>query len=95
MDAGCHPAALFQLTQALMDANKDFDLVLLPRAAHELDSYAIRRIWDYFVEHLAGTEPPRGIAIRHGMEILSERMKQKFMRIAAAAKADAAGQSMQ
>jgi hypothetical protein len=29
------------------------------------------------------------------MEILSERMKQKFMRIAAAAKADAAGQSLQ
>jgi hypothetical protein len=24
-----------------MDANKDFDLVLLPRAGHELDSYAI------------------------------------------------------
>lgn len=89
VDAGCHPAALFQLTQALIDANKDFELVLLPQAGHEVNSYAIRRIWDFFVRHLAGVEPPHGIAIRHGSEILGERMKTKMRRIAAAAAADA------
>ncbi len=58
MDFGVHPAGLFQLTQALMDANKTFDLVLMPRAAHELPGYAMVRMWDYFVRHLAGQSPP-------------------------------------
>lgn len=58
MDHGVHPGGLFQLTQALMDANKRFDLVLFPRAAHELPGYGVGRMWDYFVEHLAGQTPP-------------------------------------
>ena len=62
MDYGVHPAALFQLTQALIDANKDFDLILLPQAAHSLNGWAERRLWDYFVTHLAGEEPPEQFA---------------------------------
>lgn len=60
-DAGCHPAALFQLTQALIDSEKDFDLVLLPEAGHEMTGYALRRRLDYFVTHLLGDTPPSGI----------------------------------
>ncbi len=62
MDYGVHPAALFQLTQALIDANKDFDLILLPQAGHSLNGWAERRLWDYFVTHLAGEEPPAEFA---------------------------------
>ncbi len=62
LDYGVHPAALFQLTQALIDANKDFDLILLPQAAHSLNGWAERRLWDYFVTHLAGEEPPETFA---------------------------------
>ncbi|MFD6289343.1 DPP IV N-terminal domain-containing protein [Streptomyces sp. NPDC060205] len=60
-DAGCHPAGLFQFTQALIDAEKDFDLVVLPDAGHEMTGYAVRRRLDYFVTHLLGDTPPRGV----------------------------------
>ncbi len=56
-----------QVVQALMDANKDFDLLLLPRARHGFgkDSYYVmRRRWDYFVQHLLGIEPPKGFEIK-------------------------------
>lgn len=39
-------------------SNKDFDLLLLPNLGHESSSYIIRRVWDYFVKHLQGAEPP-------------------------------------
>ncbi len=58
LDIGVHPGGLFQLTQALMDANKDFDMLLLPRAGHVLPGYGLVKQWDYFVEHLAGKTPP-------------------------------------
>lgn len=58
MDSGCHPAAFFQLVQALIDANKDVDLVVLPRAVHEFPGYAVRRRLDYFVQHLFDDTPP-------------------------------------
>lgn len=58
MDVGVHPGQVFQLAQALMDANKDFDMLLFPRASHQLPGYGQRRMWDYFVEKLAGKTPP-------------------------------------
>lgn len=58
LDSGCHPAGLFQLLQAFIEAEKDVDLVLLPRAAHELTGYGERRRLDYFVTHLFGSTPP-------------------------------------
>ncbi|WP_308910592.1 alpha/beta hydrolase family protein [Pseudokordiimonas caeni] len=75
LDMGVHPGALFQLPQALMDANKDFDLLLLPRAAHELPVYALRRQWDYFVANLAGKVPPKEYQIE---ETSSDSMKAKM-----------------
>ena len=59
VDSGCHPAALFQLVQALIEANKDPDLVLLPRAGHDWTGYGQRRRFDYFVTHLFGATPPQ------------------------------------
>jgi dipeptidyl aminopeptidase/acylaminoacyl peptidase len=47
LDHGVHAAGLFQLTQALMNENKKFDLVILPQAGHELPGYAMVRMWDY------------------------------------------------
>lgn len=58
MDHGCHPAAFFQLVQALIEADKDPDLVILPRAGHDWTGYGQRRRWDYFVTHLLGQTPP-------------------------------------
>lgn len=58
LDHGCHPAGLFQLVQSLIDADKDVDLVLLPRGGHDWLGYGMRRRWAYFVSHLFGETPP-------------------------------------
>jgi dipeptidyl-peptidase 4 len=73
LDAGCHPAAVFQLVQALIDANKDVDLVLLPQIAHQMTGYGERRRLDYFVEHLFSSTPPRGIKLTTAQERIAER----------------------
>ncbi len=49
------------VVDALIAANKDFDLLLLPNRGHGFsrEDYFRRRQWDYFVRHLMGAEPPR------------------------------------
>ena len=60
---GLNQSHTMQLVDALIKANKDFDLLLLPGRHHSLvsqtDTYFLRRRWDYFVRHLAGVEPPK------------------------------------
>ncbi len=51
------------VVDALVKANKDFDLLLLPQARHGFGTgavgmYAMRRRWDYFVTHLLKAAPP-------------------------------------
>lgn len=64
MDDNVHPAMTLQVVNALIEANKDFDLVIFPDRAHGLnEEYAVRRRWDYFVTHLLGSNPPREYTI--------------------------------
>jgi dipeptidyl-peptidase 4 len=60
MDENVLPGVTLQLADALIKANKSFDLIYLPNRTHELgrDPYYVRRMWDYFVEHLMRAEPP-------------------------------------
>ena len=58
-DGTTPPAITFRMVEALQKANKDFDLLMLPNVGHSKNSYMIRRIWDYFVRYLQGTEPPK------------------------------------
>jgi len=47
---------------ALEKANKDYDLVVFPNAAHGYGAgsvYMMRRRWDYFVKNLLGVDPPK------------------------------------
>jgi dipeptidyl aminopeptidase/acylaminoacyl peptidase len=55
-------SATLQLVDALVKANKDFDLLILPGANHGAGGhpYFVRRRWDYFVKHLLGVDPPAG-----------------------------------
>jgi dipeptidyl aminopeptidase/acylaminoacyl peptidase len=67
MDDNVHPALTLQVANALIAANKDFDLLVLPNRNHQTsfrDPYVLRRLWDYFVRHLLGAEPPEGYRIR-------------------------------
>jgi len=64
LDANVPHYQTLLLADALIDANKDFDLLLLPRQTHAIERgahgrYLIRRCWDYFVRHLLGIQPPR------------------------------------
>jgi dipeptidyl-peptidase 4 len=50
------------VVDALIKANKDFDLLMLPNQAHGYgteSNYMTRRRWDYFVKNLLGAEPPK------------------------------------
>lgn len=76
LDSGVHPASVFQLIQAAIDANKDIDLVLLPRIGHQLTGYGERRRLDYFVQHLFGDVPPKGARMVTQRELTEQRMKR-------------------
>lgn len=49
------------VVDALIKANKDFDLIIFPNRTHGFgnEPYMVRRRWDYFVRHLLGVEPPQ------------------------------------
>ncbi len=66
MDENVPPAATLQLVDALVKANKDFDLFILPNAQHAdgYHPYITRKRWDYFVRHLLGLTPPQEYLIR-------------------------------
>jgi dipeptidyl-peptidase 4 len=62
MDNNVPPYNTYLVVDALIKANKDFDLIILPHARHGYgadNNYMMRRRWDYFVKHLMGAEPPR------------------------------------
>jgi dipeptidyl aminopeptidase/acylaminoacyl peptidase len=60
LDDNVPPNNTMVVVDALIKANKDFDLLLLPNRRHGFSSepYMMRRRWDYFVKHLLGAEPP-------------------------------------
>jgi dipeptidyl aminopeptidase/acylaminoacyl peptidase len=59
MDDNVNPANTIQVVDALIKANKTFDLIIAPNRNHGLNEpYFIRRRWDYFVQYLLGETPP-------------------------------------
>ncbi len=54
------------VVDALIKANKDFDLIMFPNRGHGFgnEPYMVRRRWDYFVKHLLGAEPPKGFELK-------------------------------
>ena len=62
LDNNVPPYNTLLVVDALIKANKTFDLVLFPQAPHAYGPdapYMTRRRWDYFVQHLAGATPPQ------------------------------------
>ena len=59
MDMNVDPASTFQVVNALIKANKTFDLLVIPGAGHTSGGpYGDRKRNDFFVHHLMGVEPP-------------------------------------
>jgi dipeptidyl-peptidase-4 len=69
VDNNVPPGSTELVVDALVKANKDFDLLMLPNVAHgfgPVNNYVMRRRWDYFVRWLLDKEPPAGYEIRTG-----------------------------
>ena len=67
MDANVPPNNTLLVVDALIKANKDFDLLMIPNAGHGFGAagnYMMRRRWDYFVKYLLGAEPPKEFVFR-------------------------------
>ncbi len=67
MDDNVPPNNTLLVVDALIKANKDFDLLMIPNARHGYGGasfYMMRRRWDYFVRYLLGAEPPAGYEIK-------------------------------
>ena len=59
MDDNVDPASTMQVVNALIKANKDFELVVIPGAHHTMgESYGEHKRYDFFVRHLLNTTPP-------------------------------------
>lgn len=61
IDNNVPPGNTYLMVNALMNANKNFDMLVVPNEHHHYGKhtpYVTRRMWDYFVRYLAGNTPP-------------------------------------
>jgi dipeptidyl aminopeptidase/acylaminoacyl peptidase len=61
IDDNVPPYNTLLVVDALIKANKDFDLIFFPNQHHgygTMQDYMTRRMWDYFVRYLLNSEPP-------------------------------------
>ncbi len=59
LDDNVDPASTMQVVNALVKANKNFELVVLPGVAHTMgEAYGEHKRYDFFVKNLLGVEPP-------------------------------------
>lgn len=64
LDTNVDPASTLQVAKALLRANRNFDLLVVPGANHnaarggEHGPYGDRKRYDFFARHLLGVEPP-------------------------------------
>lgn len=72
IDENVHPVETMRFVDALMKANKNFDMLLVPNMFHgesgEHRLYLVRRRWDYFVRYLLGVTPPASFEIKEDPE---------------------------
>jgi dipeptidyl aminopeptidase/acylaminoacyl peptidase len=61
LDSNVPPYNTLLVVNALIEANKDFDMIMFPNRGHGYYSepYMMRKRWDYFVKHLKNSEPPK------------------------------------
>ena len=67
MDDNVPPYNTMLVIDALVKANKEFDLIVFPQARHgygDASLYMTRRRWDYFVRNLLGVEPPHDYLLK-------------------------------
>ncbi len=68
MDDNVPPYHTFLVVDALVKANKDFDLIIYPHARHgygDDNKYMQGKRWNYFVEHLLNAKPPIDFVVKN------------------------------
>lgn len=66
MDVDCTIHHAYRLIDKMIEANRDFDLLVIPGDGHTFpqhNNYVERRIWDYLTEHALGQHPPKGFVL--------------------------------
>jgi dipeptidyl-peptidase-4 len=77
MDINVSPYLTMQVVDALIKANKDFDLLIVPNAGHGTMrpyTYAMRRAWDYLIRNLQGATPPKEYDFAPAQAAMKEKM---------------------
>ena len=78
IDDNVHPVESMRFVDALMSANKNFDMLLVPNMYHGESGphapYLVKRRWDYLVQYLLGVTPPKDFVITE--EDLSPRARR-------------------
>lgn len=81
IDDNVHPVESMRFVDALMKANKHFDMLLVPNMFHgesgEHALYLVRRRWDYFVENLLGVTPPSNFEIKEDRSFLRTARRRR------------------
>lgn len=67
MDDNVDPASTMQVVNALIKANKDFELVVIPGAHHTMgEDFGEHKRYDFFVRNLMGVNPPAWSEVNTG-----------------------------
>jgi len=68
IDENVNPSATFKLAEALVKADKEFDMLILPSQHHgysgKYNDYFTKKKWNYFVENLLGVKPIWDFALK-------------------------------
>ncbi len=67
LDDNVDPASTMQVANALIKANKDFELVVIPGAHHTMgEDFGEHKRYDFFVRYLMGITPPSWDKVKTG-----------------------------
>jgi dipeptidyl aminopeptidase/acylaminoacyl peptidase len=66
LDDNVNPsAATLQFANALIKANKDFDMLIIPGMKHAIIPYETCKMWNYYVRNLLGIDPPQNYSFQN------------------------------
>jgi dipeptidyl-peptidase-4 len=81
IDDNVHPVETIRFVDALMKANKNFDMLFVPNMFHgesgEHALYLVRRRWDYFVQYLLAVTPPVDFDIKEDRDSTNGRRRRR------------------
>lgn len=77
LDDKLSPSHTLRVVDKLIEQDADFEMILVPNAGHMFlgkTAFITRRLWDVFVRHLLGAEPPKGYHLQEPPMDLSRLM---------------------